>query len=125
MDRCELRVIRYKDLRSIFKVKHIFRNIHYDPDLGPGLICLRDGDEIKFGVGPDGERLGRGPLPLLCNLQLAVARVLKMSGAAELIAQWMSEADDSDFPHVYLASPDFCNILSAKLLISGRALTVQ
>jgi hypothetical protein len=61
-------------------------------------------------------------LPLLCNLQLAVARVLKMSGAAELIAQVMEDADDIEFPHMYHASDDFTNILTAKLLISGRAL---
>ena len=109
------------DLQYLFKVKYIFRNVPYCTGFGLGLIHLRDGDEIQFGVGPDGERLGRGPLPLLCNLQLTVAHVLKMSGAAELIAQWMEEADDSDFPHAYVASTDFCSILSAKLLVSGRA----
>ena len=63
-----------------------------------------------------------GPLPSLCNLQLALARVLKMSGAAELIAQIIEDGDDSDFPHVYVASPAFCDVLTAKLLASGRAL---
>ena len=62
-----------------------------------------------------------GPLPLFCNLRLAVARVLKMSGAAELIAQIIEEGDDSDFPHIYVASPAFCDVLTAKLLASGRA----
>jgi hypothetical protein len=62
---------------------------------------------------------------LLCNLQLAVARVLKTSGAAEMIDQWKEEGDDSDFPHVYLALTAFCNILDAKLLLSGRVVTVQ
>jgi len=51
-----------------------------------------------------------------------VARVLKMSGAAELIAQVMEDADDIEFPHMYHASDDFTNILTAKLLISERAL---
>jgi hypothetical protein len=77
-----------------------------------------------FGQGPKGERLGLGPLPLLCNLQLAVARVLHMSGAAEVIAQLKDEADDTDFSKVYFMSEDFCDILNAKLLISGRALVV-
>lgn len=49
-----------------------------------------------FGLGSGGLRLGGGPLPLLCNLHLAVARILKMSGAAEVIAQLMEDADDSD-----------------------------
>ncbi|KAF8579952.1 hypothetical protein K439DRAFT_1415866 [Ramaria rubella] len=84
-------------------------------DPGPGFIVLKDGDEINFGQGPDGEKLGNGPLPLLCNLHLAVARIVLMSGAADIIAQWMDEADDSDFPHAYLASDAFFKILTAKL----------
>jgi hypothetical protein len=83
---------------------------------------LRDGDPITFGKGPEASRLGTGPLPRLCNLQLAVARVLNMSGVAELIAQIKDEGDDSDFAHVYVASPAFCDVLTAQLLGSGRAL---
>jgi hypothetical protein len=82
---------------------------------------LLDGDVIEFGSGPDASRLGCGPNPSLCNLQLAVGRVLKMSGAAGMIVRWMEDADDSGFPRVYLASHGFCDILTAKLLISGRA----
>jgi hypothetical protein len=33
-----------------------------------------------------------------------------MSGAADVIAQLKDDADDSDFPHVYLASTDFANM---------------
>jgi hypothetical protein len=54
---------------------------------------------------------------LLCNLKLAVARVLKMSGAADIIAQLIEDADVSDFPHNFLASENFCDILDAKLLL--------
>jgi hypothetical protein len=79
---------------------------------------------MKFGGGSEGEQLGRGPLPLLCNLKLAVARVLHMSGAADMIAQLKEDADDTDFSDVYLASEDFCDILDAKLLISRRVLVV-
>ena len=104
------------------KVKYIFRTIPPNPNCSPRFIRLRDGDKIKFGRGPEGERLGRGPLPLLCNLQLAVARILRTSGAADVIAQLKDGADETDFSNVYLASEDFCNILDAKLLISGRAL---
>lgn len=55
---------------------------------GPGFIKLRDGDEIQFGQGEakDVEGFPGGPLPALCNLQYAVARVLRMSGAADMIA---------------------------------------
>jgi hypothetical protein len=38
-----------------------------------------------------------------------------MSGAADVIAQLKDDADDSDIP-LYLASTDFANILTAKLL---------
>jgi len=112
--------IEAQELEDGKTVKYIYRNIPSTAD-SPEIIRFRDGDEIKFGKGTDGKQLG-GPLPFLCNLHLAVARVLNMSGAAELIAQWKDDADDSDFPHVYLASEDFCEILDAQLLLSGRAL---
>lgn len=87
---------------------------------GPAYIRLRDGDEIRFGQGE--EKGIRGPSPALCNLQYAVARVLRMSGAAELIAQLKDDADDSDLPN-YIASTDFANILKSKLLLnSGQIL---
>ena len=44
-------------------------------------------DQIIFGRGPEAARLGSGLNPSFCNLQLAVARVLKTSGAAEAIAR--------------------------------------
>ncbi|KAF8351176.1 hypothetical protein F5887DRAFT_936222 [Amanita rubescens] len=75
-----------------------------------------------FGKGPEARRHGTGLHPLLCNLQLAVARVLNMSGAAELIAQIIEEGDDLDFAHIYIAPPAFCDVLTAQLLASGRAL---
>ena len=87
--------------------------------MGPSSIWLRDGDGIKFGMGTEGLRLGAGPLPLLCNLQLAVARVLKMSGAANIIWRLMEDADDSDFPSNFIVSENFCDILDAKLLLNG------
>ncbi len=42
-----------------------------------------------------------------------------MSGAAEVIAQMIEDGDGSYFPHVYIASPAFCNILTAQLQIAG------
>jgi hypothetical protein len=47
---------------------------------------------------------------------------MNTSGAAELIAQIIEEGDDSEFAHIYVASPAFCDVLTAKLLASGRAL---
>ncbi|RDB25962.1 hypothetical protein Hypma_006276 [Hypsizygus marmoreus] len=64
--------------------KYIFRSIPHDFDHSTGLISLQDGDEIHFGAGPEGDQLNLGPHPLLCNLRLAVARVLHTSGAADL-----------------------------------------
>ena len=110
-----------KLLIRILKVTYIYRTIPKSTEIGPGLIRLRDGDSITFGNGPEGSQL-EGPCALLCNLQLAVARVLMMSGAAELIAQIMEDGDDSDFAHSYVASPAFCDVLDAQLLASGRAL---
>jgi len=101
------------------KAKYIYRRVPYKTVKGPGFICLCDGDQIVFGGGPEAARLGPGPNPLLCNLQLAVARVLRMSGAADIIAQIIDDGDDSDFPHVYIASPAFCNILTAQLQLAG------
>jgi hypothetical protein len=78
-----------------YKVKYVYRRLPSSTRAGPGFIRLQDGDEIKFGEGPEASRLGSGPEPLLCNLQLAVARVLKTSGAAEMIMHWMEDGGDS------------------------------
>ena len=111
-----------KLLIQILKVTYTYRTIPKSTEAGPGFIRLCDGDPIIFGKGPEASRLGTGPLPRLCNLQLAVARVLHMSGAAELIAQIKKEGDDSNFTHTYVASPAFGDVLTAQLLASGRAL---
>ena len=42
-----------------------------------------------------------------------------MSGAADIIAQLMEDADDSYLPNNFLASEIFCDILDAKLLLEG------
>jgi len=103
------------------KVKYIYRNVHSGAG-SPGIIRLHDGDQIDFGRGFEAAQLGFGPNLLLCNLQLAVARVLRMSGAAEIIAQMIDDGDDSDFVHLYIASPAFCNILTAQLQLAGGIL---
>lgn len=100
-------------------MKYIYRRVPYSSDTGPAGINLRDGDEIHFGGGAKGDRHGGGPLPLLCNVQLAVARVLHMSGAAEVIMKLKEDSDDSDTPHAYLASDYFYDILNSKLLLQS------
>ncbi|KAF5376931.1 hypothetical protein D9615_007199 [Tricholomella constricta] len=104
------------------KVEFVYIRVPINLKIGPASITLRDGDLIKFGLGTEGSRHGGGPLPLLCNLQLAVARVLKMSGAAKVISQLMEDADDSDCPQNFLSSNDLCDILDAKLLLKGISL---
>ena len=76
---------------------------------------LRDGDQIFFGKGKNGQKFGGGPLPLLCNIRLAVARVLKLSGAASVIVRIKEAADDTDTPRYLLSPSDFLEILDAKL----------
>jgi hypothetical protein len=89
---------------------------------GPGFINLREGDEICFGRGEEGKKLKTGPIPRLCNLQLAVARVLKMSGAADIILEWKDQADDDGLFRLSITSEEFCDMVDAKLLLSGRAI---
>jgi len=66
-------------------------------------------------------QLNKGPSPKICNLRLVVARVLKMSGAADLILKWKDEADDNGLSRLQIPSDEFCDILSARLHLSGRA----
>ncbi|KAG6379321.1 hypothetical protein JVT61DRAFT_11778 [Boletus reticuloceps] len=104
------------------EVKYFFRMIPTNPNIrAPGFITLKDGDEIQFGKGPEGKKLHDGPLPNLCNLQLAVARVLRMSGAADIILEWKDHADDDGCYRLFIASEEFCDMLDAKLFLSGRA----
>jgi hypothetical protein len=63
--------------------------------------------------------VGRGPLAALCNISLAVSKVTRMSGAADIISQWKESADDTNFPHIYIASSHFHDVLVAKLSLTG------
>jgi hypothetical protein len=87
------------------QVKYIYRRNPTSSSPGPGYIKLCDGDEIKFGAGLDGETIGT-PLPSFCNLQLAIGRVLRASGTAEVIAQMKYDAD------AYHVSKDCLRFLS-------------
>jgi hypothetical protein len=106
---------------DLIKVTYTFKMLTGNDSPAPGYIQLKGGDEIQFGNGKaeDIKKLGRGPLPVLCNLQYAVACVLHMSGAADIIAKWKDDADCLDFPHVYITSTDFANILVAKLFLNS------
>ena len=70
---------------------------------------MREGDEIQFGKGPGGKKLNNGPIPRLCNLHLAAARVLRMSGAADIILEWKDQADDDGCYRLFIASEEFCD----------------
>lgn len=82
------------------------------------MINLEDGAPILFGNGPDGSEIG-GPHPRLCNIHHAIACVLRMSGAADVISMLQDDADDSGVSSVSLQPLDFSRILTAKLLNSG------
>jgi hypothetical protein len=101
--------------REVFQVKYIYRRVPYSPEAGPASINLQDGDEIHFGGGKEAKKTRKG---MLCNVQ-RVARMLHMSGAAEVIMQLREDTDDSDFPHAYIASHYFCDILNSKLLLQN------
>ena len=64
------------------------------------------------------------PIPRLCNLQLAVARILKMSAAADIILQWRDDADDDGCDDLFIASEEGFDMLDAKPL-SGRAVIAE
>lgn len=87
-----------------------------------GYIILYDGDEMKFGSGTQGKKLGSGPSPAFCNLRLSVARALRVSGAAELIAEVVQNADYVDFYPLDDSPEDFSSILTAKLLMTGKVI---
>ncbi|KAF9526127.1 hypothetical protein CPB83DRAFT_896432 [Crepidotus variabilis] len=97
------------------QVKYVYPNVPSSSK--PDMINLDDGQEIVFGGGDDGVKLGKGPLPLLCNILLTLARVLQMSGAADIILQMQEDADDSNLGHSYIASDLRFDILRSKLLL--------
>ncbi|KAH9987603.1 hypothetical protein BJV74DRAFT_841102, partial [Russula compacta] len=100
------------------EVKYFFRTNPTVPQKrGPGIITLREGDEIQFRRGPNGEQLNKGPIARLCNLQLAVARVMKMSGAADIILEWKRQADDEGFPRLFISSEEFWLWLHSSLFM--------
>jgi len=49
---------------------------------------------------------------------------MKVSGAADIILKLQNEADDGDFPEVFIASEQFLDILDAKLILSGRTVDI-
>ena len=59
-------------------------------------IRRRDGDEIFFNRGNNGNTIDR-PDPEYCNLKLAIARAFHASGAADIIAEFYDNDDEDDF----------------------------
>lgn len=85
--------------------KYIYRIVR--PNHMSYFIKLKDGDEIPFGLGADGQRLDK-PNPEYCNLKLALARALHACGAADVITQLYGDDDDDEAvltQPVYLGGP--------------------
>jgi hypothetical protein len=85
--------------------KYLYRIVH--PKRTSYFIQLKDGDEILFGLGEDGQHLDK-PDPEYCNLKLALARALHACGAADVIAQLYGDDDDDEAvltQPVYLGGP--------------------
>lgn len=120
-------------------MRYTYRRVPFSPSIGPHFIRLSDGDPISFrnGLGRDepqpqpplaaaavvegvgggggGGGEGEGPSPLLCTIHLALARVLRTSGAAEVVRMVMDEADDGDVLNSYIVDEESCDVLAAKL----------
>jgi hypothetical protein len=64
------------------------------------MVHLEDGHEIKFGKGDEGNSIPL-PDPRICNLRLAISRVLAASGFAELIDKifkdWKELSSEANF----------------------------
>jgi hypothetical protein len=58
-------------------------------------VRLRDGDEIVFCSGEDGQILDP-PNPLFCNLKLALTCAMHACGASDLIAELYGDDDDDE-----------------------------
>ena len=86
--------------------KYFFREIRTDEIAAT--ITLRNGDEIIFQGGPDGQVINK-PNPEYCNLKLAIARALHACGAADVIDEMYGDGDDIDraiiSQPVYLGGP--------------------
>ncbi|KAF8523340.1 hypothetical protein BU17DRAFT_86082 [Hysterangium stoloniferum] len=66
----------------------VVRPTHVSPT-----ISLDDGDEIEFGKGNGGNTV-QLPDPHICNLHLAVARVVAASGAADVFDKYLEDDED-------------------------------
>jgi hypothetical protein len=76
--------------------KYFYRVVR--PDFIAPYIKLRDGDEIRFGLGIGGVSAAEpipNPSPAICNLHLAIARVSFASGASEVFDQFVDDEDDN------------------------------
>ncbi|RDB15278.1 hypothetical protein Hypma_004791 [Hypsizygus marmoreus] len=119
-----------ESLKENGKIKYILRDPFPVPDnplwteyVLPNL--LNDGDEIAFGRGPEGARLGPGPHPRLCNLRLAIMRVFQDSGAMPVMAD-LEEGANNRYVNCFprdLLSPHFCDVLSRTLMAGHGEVT--
>ncbi|KAK9319196.1 hypothetical protein V1517DRAFT_60403 [Lipomyces orientalis] len=77
--------------------RYFFRRFAPDRKLPTEVLRHRDNEEIIFGRA---SRSVARPLPLLCNLHYAIARVLWASGAAENIANALADEDELRDAHM-------------------------
>ena len=84
--------------------RYLFRKIRG----APPSITLQDGETMSFGGGHPCTPISL-PSRQLCNLKLAIAKVLHASGAAEVVDKICKDADDENDAvasgPVYLGGP--------------------
>ncbi|KAK0229160.1 hypothetical protein EDD85DRAFT_137756 [Armillaria nabsnona] len=70
---------------------------YYFVKLGGRIFPYEPADRTRIEFGVEGGRFKNNiplPSPELCNLRLAVTRVMRLSGAAEVVESWKGEYDD-------------------------------
>ncbi|PBK70081.1 hypothetical protein ARMSODRAFT_974577 [Armillaria solidipes] len=76
-----------------------------------------DGTRIKFGA--EGGRFKNNiplPSPELCNLRLAVTRVMRLSGAAEVVESWKYDYDDGSKAITGVLGHPYTDMVAMELL---------
>ncbi|KAG9316872.1 hypothetical protein JVU11DRAFT_2948 [Chiua virens] len=63
------------------------------------ISLLNNDSSIGKTRWPEGKELFDGPISLFCNLHLAAAQVMQMSGATDIVLKWKEEADYEASPH--------------------------
>ncbi|PBK92126.1 hypothetical protein ARMGADRAFT_178349 [Armillaria gallica] len=70
---------------------------YYSVKLGGRIFPYEPADGTRMKFGAEGGRFKNNiplPSPDLCNLRLAVTRLMRLSGAAEVVESWKGDYDD-------------------------------